>query len=69
MLLNQKKSVLFEKSIEIVAAPALTSPQPLSKEERTEPALVNGFKGFNNFYPDNNQKKYKVWSTGHAFYK
>ncbi|MFT4154174.1 rhodanese-like domain-containing protein [Parafilimonas sp.] len=31
----------------------MTSPQPLSKGEGPEPALTNGFKRFDNFYPDN----------------
>ncbi len=59
--------MLFEKSIEIVATPALTSPpqppeksgQALSKGEGPEPNLAKVFKRFNNFYPDNNDYKYK----------
>ena len=48
-----KYNVVRIKSIKPVAAPALTSPQPLSKGEGLEPALVKVSKRFNNFYPDN----------------
>jgi hypothetical protein len=51
------KSMLSGKSIETVAAPALTSPQPLSKGEGLEPALVKVSKRFNNFYRDNSDFK------------